>query len=336
MFRWRLANDSTRLLVIVKSSLRCKTLDVPCCICGSKEAEIVATGQDYEYETTADVFSVKLCASCGHHFLSPRPVSEELPVIYPPDYYAYSFIANLSPLARSLKYFLDSRKIARWLRDAPANTLKFLDVGCGEGWFLGMLHSRGLDKANLWGVEVDPIVVNKLEKDGFQARQGQIEEIADLPESYFDLIVSLQVIEHVGNPPAVLGRLARLLKPGGVLVLETPNIDSLDFRLFQNRYWGGFHFPRHWNFFTPKSLRAVLTPLGLEPVRIRYLPAPTFWLYSFHHVIKYKFELPRLARLVHPFVNLPLLGLAMAFDMFRAALGFKTSNVQMVSRKIGR
>jgi 2-polyprenyl-3-methyl-5-hydroxy-6-metoxy-1,4-benzoquinol methylase len=311
-------------------------MDVSCCVCGSHDSKVVATGQDYEYETTTEIFCVQRCTSCGHHFLNPRPATGDLSVIYPPEYYSYNFIETLHPIARRLKFFLDSRKVMKWLNDAQRKISTFLDVGCGEGWFLQLLHSRGLQKEHLWGVELDRSVVIRLQKEGFQARQGQIEDIPDLPNNYFDLIVSLQVIEHVAYPPAVLQRLAQLLTPGGVLILETPNLDSWDFRLFRSGYWGGYHFPRHWNFFTPESLSRMLLPLGFEVVRIRYLPAPTFWLYSFHHVVKYKFGLTRLSRVMRPFNDLPFLGLATGFDMFRAALGFKTSNVQMVSRKIGR
>jgi 2-polyprenyl-3-methyl-5-hydroxy-6-metoxy-1,4-benzoquinol methylase len=318
------------------SPQQCTLAAVPCGLCGAEGGSVVATGRDYEYETTADLFTVRRCDRCGHHYLSPRPVTADLPLIYPAHYYSYDFIERMHPLARAAKRALDSRKIDGWLRESSSPSPRFLDVGCGEGWFLHLLHARGVEKARLWGVEIDRKIVQKLQRAGFQARSGLLEEIPDLPEDSFDLIVSLQVIEHVSDPAAMLETLARLLAPGGALILETPNLDSLDFRIFRGRYWGGYHFPRHWNFFTPASLSRLAAGAGLRVDRVRYLPAPTFWVYSLHHLVKYALGWKRVARCLEPFRNLPLLAGAIAFDRLRAALGFSTSNMQLVLRRQAR
>ena len=62
------------------------------------------------------------------------------------------------------------------------------------------------------------------------------------------------VIEHVADPPRVAERVARWLAPGGVFAVETPNLESLDARLFRERYWGGYHFPRHWHLYPFRGL----------------------------------------------------------------------------------
>jgi 2-polyprenyl-3-methyl-5-hydroxy-6-metoxy-1,4-benzoquinol methylase len=293
---------------------------------------VVASGQDYEYETTADVFQVKRCAGCGHHFVSPRPATEDLGTIYPGDYYAYRFIENLSPLARGTKAFLDRRKVRSWLAEAKVPAPRFLDVGCGDGWFLRLLHAEGISKDRLWGVEIDRGAIDRLRADGFQGRVGTI-EAADLPASSFDLVVMLQVIEHVSDPAAVLAKLRSLLAPDGVLILETPNLRSLDFNLFRAGLWGGYHFPRHWNLFTEDSLARLLAGAGLRLVKTAYLPAPTFWVYSIHHLVKYRWGFRRAARFLDPLRNLPAVGAATAFDLLRARLGFRTSNMRAVIRR---
>ena len=121
--------------------------------------------------------------------------------------------------------------------------------------------------------------------------------------------------------------------PGGAMILETPNIDSADCRIFRGSYWGGYHFPRHWNFFSPESMAALVAPLGLRIDRVQYIPAPTFWMYSLHHVMKYECGWTRFARFADPFRNLPLMGATTVLDRARAALGLRTSNKQLVLRR---
>ena len=319
--------------VIAQTSARCTLVPVHCCVCGSDDGDVVGRGQDYEYETTADVFRVVRCRSCGLYFLNPRPAAEDLRLIYPKEYYSYNYSGAVHPIARAVKAWLDARKGRSWLKDLTTTTPRILDVGCGDGRYLRMFDSWGVPKTQIWGTELDATVVQQLQEQGFQVREGVIEVIHDVPMAYFDLIVLLQVIEHVADPPGTVRRLAELLAPGGILVIETPNVDSLDFRLFCRRYWGGYHFPRHWNFFNSKTLSRLLTSVGLHVVRVRYLPAHTFWLYSIHHIVKYAWGFRRLSLLLNPLRNIPLLALATGFDMLRATLGFKTSNMQVVARK---
>lgn len=62
-----------------------------------------------------------------------------------------------------------------------------------------------------------------------------------------------------------------------------------------------------------------------------HLPAHSFWIFSFHHLLSERTHLKKLARFFNPLRNLPLLALVTGFDMFRARLGFSTSNIQMVA-----
>ena len=82
------------------------------------------------------------------------------------------------------------------------------------------------------------------------------------PDS-FDLIRMGHVIEHVRDPLATLRRAWELLKPGGTLFGETPNIDCWDFELF-GRYWGALHFPRHIALFSPETISEACERAGFD------------------------------------------------------------------------
>src|SRR5678815_6001651 len=67
---------------------------VKCCICGSSNATFIGSGQDFEYHTSGETFSMMRCNSCGLIYLNPRPVISEFKKIYPPLYHAYNFSEN--------------------------------------------------------------------------------------------------------------------------------------------------------------------------------------------------------------------------------------------------
>jgi 2-polyprenyl-3-methyl-5-hydroxy-6-metoxy-1,4-benzoquinol methylase len=73
------------------------------------------------------------------------------------------------------------------------------------------------------------------------------------------MIFLKQVIEHVDNPLSILDKAYNLLSNGGSLIIETPNRDSWDSSIFKKKYWGGYHFPRHWTIFNDKSISRLAT-----------------------------------------------------------------------------
>jgi len=307
---------------------------VSCGVCHSTQSKPYASGQDFEYSTSEVEFQMVECVDCENVYLNPRPSSAELGVIYPPNYYSYNYDDVISPVARFAKDKLDRAKVESWLKLAGKDALQFLDVGCGNGRYLEMLSQLGVAKEKLYGVEMSTECIDHLKSQGFNGLCGRIEDVEpDLPVGQFDLIVLLQVIEHVEDPAKMVAVLSRLLKSGGILVIETPNTRSLDVSLFRRRYWGGYHFPRHWNLFNQDNLSNMVQANGLTVKSIKYLPAHTFWIYSLHHFAKDKLKSKLLANWLNPFQNVPLLCIFTGFDLVRAKLGSRTSNMQVVAQR---
>lgn len=98
--------------------------------------------------------------------------------------------------------------------------------------------------------------LRKLAAKGHTVYAGRFEDV-DIPEGQFDFVWASHVIEHVPDPKAFTEKVFRLLKPGGIFWFWTPNIESLDARIFRNKHWGAYHFPRHWVFYDEKSVNKL-------------------------------------------------------------------------------
>jgi 2-polyprenyl-3-methyl-5-hydroxy-6-metoxy-1,4-benzoquinol methylase len=311
-------------------------VDVPHCeVCGRTEVRPAASGYDYELITCRNEWHFVSCSNCGHVWLNPRPSVEALDVIYPETYYAYNY-GEISAVARKSKELLDSLKMRKILATCREQPHAYLDVGCGDGRYLEVLARRGVSRDQLYGLELDEQVVARVRERGFQAFCERVETCERFEDAKFDLITMFHVIEHVDSPRAVIDRLASWLRPGGVLALETPNVDSLDARLFRTGTWGGYHIPRHWHLFKPPTLTHLAEQAGLEVEAIGYETGHAFWMYSIHHMLRYgQPPRPRTARFFDPFHSLVPLAAFTAFDRLRSTLGAKTSAMLMIARKPG-
>lgn len=304
-----------------------------CPVCEANNYKSYAVGFDYELMTCANPWRFVKCRECNHLWLNPRPALSELSTIYPPHYYAYDFESRVNPIALYGKAMLDRLKMRGIFRSLPRPMRSFLDVGCGSGRYLQLAEARGVSKQSIYGLELDAGVIKKLREQGYQAFAERVETCNEIPTQAIDLAVMFHVIEHVDNPLAVVLKIREWLSKDGVLALETPNLDSLDARLFKDSFWGGYHIPRHWNLFTPATISRLLERAGMKVERISYQTGHSFWMYSLHHTLRYgKLKIPRLGKLFDPLTGLPFLVMFTGFDKLRAALSAKTSSMLVIAR----
>jgi 2-polyprenyl-3-methyl-5-hydroxy-6-metoxy-1,4-benzoquinol methylase len=133
----------------------------------------------------------------------------------------------------------------------PSGSL--LEIGCARGEFLQAAKQH----FDARGVEPNP---------GLAEHAGKVapvyqDTIENTPWSGFDVIASFHVIEHVDSPSQFVRAAAERLKPGGLIVLETPNIESLAFKIFRSK-WRQF-IPEHYFFFDPATIRTLLNQNGM-------------------------------------------------------------------------
>ena len=251
---------------------------VNCCLCQRNDSDPVAVGQDFEYRTSDQSFLAVRCRSCSLIYLDPRPTAAELGRIYPDNYHAFDFDAEQFGLVHTVRSRLEARRMLRAGRGLPANA-RIVDVGCGDGFHLDLLGKYGPKGWILSGVDTDARAVAAAQGKGLDVSLSTIEDAAIEPGS-IDMAICIQTIEHVGDPVALLRRIAQLLAPGGRLYLITDNTGSVDFRLAKGSHWGGYHFPRHWNLFNKHSMRTLAGLAELDVEHLGTTVSPVNWTYT--------------------------------------------------------
>ena len=159
---------------------------------------------------------------------------------------------------------------------APGTPLAWLDFGCGAGGFLKFLRERGSfigRTLELTGHDVGSYAELLETADGF--RILDFEEITRETSGRFDVISMIEVIEHLPDPDTTMALVSRLLKPGGLLLLTTGNLDSPVAR--RHGIYYRYCAPEiHVSLFNPRCLVRLYRAHGLDPVPVRYRGAVVF------------------------------------------------------------
>lgn len=139
---------------------------------------------------------------------------------------------------------------------------RLLDVGCGSGQGLQLMQSLGW---SVTGVDFDPAAVLVARGKGLDVRAGTV-AAQEYPADSFDAVTLSHVIEHLPDPLETLQECRRIVKPGGRVVIATPNSQSWGRRLF-GADWRGLEPPRHLQIFSHSALAQLALQAGFREVR---------------------------------------------------------------------
>ncbi len=292
--------------------------DPICLACGSTSSEVWATAWDAEYLTTDERFTLYRCKTCGVLFIDPVP-SDRLSEIYPSNY--YSFASPKESVVHRIKGWLDGRLFQNILKSIPGESLNVLDVGGGAGWQLNIIRDIDPRVKFTQVVDFDPGAAELARGQGHEYFCGRIEDFQT--DRQFDLVLLLNLIEHVADPLLILQKVRSMLSPQGLVLVKTPNYDSLDARVFRHKNWGGYHSPRHWVIFTKESFERIAATAGLKFKKFSYTQGAPFWTTSTlfwladKGMISVTKERPAVYHPLYPLLG----GLSAGFDFLRGPFG---------------
>jgi O-antigen biosynthesis protein len=155
---------------------------------------------------------------------------------------------------------------------------RVLDIGCSSGYLAKRLVDRG---CTVIGMDLDPKDLEVAQQWCAEVYAGNIEDMG-LPfeEGTFDVVLCGDLVEHLRDPTAALARVRPLLKPGGLLVLSTPNVANWSIRLMF--LFGRFRYTdrgildrTHAHLFTRKTLRQAIVAAGYHVEQLDFVtPVP--------------------------------------------------------------
>lgn len=284
------------------AEIRTETLE-QCLACGGEGVPEFGDMGDRLYSVRGK-WSYRKCPRDGHLWMSPRPIPDDNHLAYVEFPTHARTLPNRSALARLknamedaamavyfgygektvLRHLLARLPFSRglaatkimWLSAQAGGVL--LDIGCGSGAFIEQMASLG------WiveGVEPDVNAAAIAARGNISCKIWPSYDDVGGEAGRFDAITSHHSIEHMHHPDAFLSRAFDLLRPGGRLVIVTPNVDGVGQRIFR-RHWFPLDPPRHLHLFNPHTLASCAIKAGFEILGVQSSARSAWeiWVYS--------------------------------------------------------
>ena len=231
--------------------------------------------------------SVVDCHGCGAVFTTVVPDRAALEAMYAEGYFRerHTYYFENAQIRSDVEPDENTRAFGEFLDrlEARRGQGHLLDVGCWMGIFLSLARAR---RWQVRGVELSAFASEDARRRfALPVVTGTLRDAA-FPEASFDVVTLLDVFEHLPDPRAELAELFRVLRPGGTLLLDTPNADALLRRLADRMYrWtrGALAYPVrklyhefHLFYYSEQILRRLLGEAGflVEAVEGRAIPLP--------------------------------------------------------------
>lgn len=199
------------------------------------------------------------CLFCGTIFIWPRVEFNELAKYYKKDYKlkkCQNFVSHLYRFSEENKkrifneYALSLKDVS--ITPEELKHKKILDYGCANGFFLDFLVEHGCFKKDLYGFDIAEDLLHEVINKGYTIISNE--------KGFFDLIFLWDVLEHISDPDKIFKKLTRLLKKGGMVVVQTPRVGILS-ELFGS-LWEHLLVFEHVVLYSRESLKMVFRKYG--------------------------------------------------------------------------
>lgn len=214
-----------------------------CKLCSTETSAILVSKDGH------DVYE---CRTCGLAFTHPQPpaLADQYDSAYF-DLYRRRRSFRLKRAAARLKAIERLREPGR-----------LLDIGCSLGYFVEAACARGWRAS---GIEISPVAANEAQEAGLDVAPGVLEDAA-FPDGSFDCVTMWDVLEHVSDPVRQMLEVHRILVDGGLVVVGTPDLGHVLFRLKGER-WRHLKPAEHIFYFKKATIKRLLSQAGFRPVR---------------------------------------------------------------------
>lgn len=215
-----------------------------CLLCSSRDLiELPKFSNDY----------LTKCRKCSFVFCKRIPTDQELLAVYA----KYPRNHTISPI--TIKRYHELLDIFESYR----KTNKMLDIGCGDGYFLREAKSRGWQ---VYGTEYTDNAFEIGKQKGIIMHQGVLDP-GNYHPNEFDIITSFEVIEHINNPQPEIQNIKKILRPGGVFYVTTPNFNSVS-RFLAKKAWNIICYPEHLSYYTAVSMNRFFKNEGFKKIKV--------------------------------------------------------------------
>lgn len=235
---------------------------IKCNLCGTDDYKVLykpskEIDPKNKFSTTGGIMGtdqIVKCKECGLIYTNPRHSVDEI-------VNAYSEAEEKDYVSQTEERRLTFERCLN-LVEKYSKPGRILDIGCASGVFLDVARKNGWE---VFGVEPCKWLVDYGNTNfGLNIVKGTLKE-ASLPSNSFDVITMWDVLEHTSDPTEELKEVNRLLKNGGLLIVNFPNIGDILARIAGKKWW--FLLSVHIYYFTPKTLREMLKKTGFEPFK---------------------------------------------------------------------
>ncbi len=232
-----------------------------CQICGNRDPKAFSFVTDkFRYEVKKSAYK---CDACGLVFILPLMSPEEERIFYEQEYgVIYSQEKGTTPKDLFEKRLPDARRYLSMTERYLSGDNDCLEIGCASGYFLHTIRDRVRSVA---GYETHVELKKYCEGIGIPI----LPSLEAAGEGRFDRIFLFFVLEHLGDPLGYLALLKRMLRPGGILFIEVPNVDDALLSLYQIPALKDFYFtPAHQFYYSKDTLGRLLRKAGFADFEI--------------------------------------------------------------------
>jgi 2-polyprenyl-3-methyl-5-hydroxy-6-metoxy-1,4-benzoquinol methylase len=248
-----------------------------CPLCGGSNSSLAWAKANVRYVR---------CASCTLVFQYPPPARGQIEQLYTEGYFVKSSredeFVGYQDYDQSNNEILAHKLFAQIRNLGSTDRTAYLDIGCATGNLLELARSQGW---NATGLEISSWAAAKARSRGFFVYERPVDE-CHIDSDTFDVVSLFDVIEHFPDPVPTLRTIHRILKPGGRLFVQTPNVAGVDVKYIHRIDSIVLQPDAHLVLFTKRTLRTALEQAGFVVYSMGYIPKFGFFTTYARRLIK--------------------------------------------------